>query len=59
MRTCDKQCASSHGKCNMNTGQCECCRGWSGPNAQYDYSLGRYVADFCDKECPFLGEGVP
>ncbi|XP_057308080.1 platelet endothelial aggregation receptor 1-like [Hydractinia symbiolongicarpus] len=58
MKTCDVRCASSHGKCNPQTGKCECCRGWSGPNAKYDSALDRYVADYCDKECQFLGAGV-
>lgn len=55
---CDPKCELTHGKCLPN-GKCQCCRGWSGPNGVYDYTLGTYLADYCDAKCPYLGEGIP
>ncbi|XP_057308480.1 multiple epidermal growth factor-like domains protein 6 [Hydractinia symbiolongicarpus] len=54
---CDPKCGKYQGQC-VN-GKCQCCRGWSGPNGVYDTATGKYSADYCNKECPFLGAGIP
>lgn len=62
---CHPKCSTSQGKCYLTTRgksyghHCKCCRGWSGPRANYDQTLKTYLALYCDRECPFLGEGVP